>query len=215
MKEASESGWTEPGHIRITSSEASLSFAKDFDKFGRAIHKANVSAIGEGKEPPVQAVVLDGLSEFDLLFETGFDEDEGTGNKFAKWDALMGKFFAMMQILDPEEIHAHVLVTARVRAKDEGSPQPWDYIPSVRGQFKTYLPHYFNLVTYFDTMSRPKTADGAKLYETEHRGHFLPSGTSFQIKNNWETEWVKSKTPAALSNPTFSQVLSVIEKFKS
>lgn len=216
LKEASDSGWTQPGHIRLTSPSAdSVGFATDFEKFGRAVHKANTTAIKAGKEPPVEVIVLDGLSEFDLLFETGFDAVEGTGNKFAKWDALMAKFFAMMQILDPEEIHAHVIVTARVRAKDESSPQPWDYIPSVRGQFKTYLPHYFNLVTYMDTMTRPQQIDGQRMPVTEHRAHILPEGTEYQIKNNWEEQWVKAKQKPVLSNPTFDELLSIIESFKT
>lgn len=215
LKEANDSGWTKPGHVRLVSPSAdSVGFANDFEKFGRAVHSANTKAIKDGKEPPVEAVVLDGLSEFDLLFETGFDAEQGTGNKYAKWDALMAKFFGMMQILDPEEIHAQVIVTARVRAKDEGSPQPWDYIPSVRGQFKTYLPHYFNLVTYMNTITRPEQRDGKRVPVTTHRAHMLPEGNEFQIKNNWEKQWTAASQPAVLDNPTFSQILNVIGSFK-
>lgn len=194
-------------------------FVKKFGEFCRAIYKAN-----QGKERKLEAIVIDGMSEFDLLFETVHSNIYGDANKFAKWDDLLGQFFSAFQILDPEEIKAHIIMTARVREKrrqetdrvgnvvrqGDGDFIPTDHMPSVRGQFRTYMPHYFNLVTFYDTKTIMQRVNGKNIRAAVHQAHMLPED-EYLIKNNWEDLWIEAGHPSILHNPTFDEVLAIIK----
>ena len=204
----------EYGQIKFGSPDLqSDEFSRKFSEFCRALYKAN-----QGKVKKFEAIVVDGMSEFDLLYGTVHHNVYGDGNKFAKWDDLLGQFFSAFQILDPDEIKAHVVMTARVRevkkktdiATGDGDFIPTNYMPSVRGQFKTYMPHYFNLVTYYDTVTRLAQVNGKNQRVGVHQAHMVPED-DYLVKNNWEDLWVKAGHPGLLMNPTFNQILEIIK----
>lgn len=210
----------EYGHIRMGSPNLdSDEFAKNFGALCRWIHKKN-----SGKTKHVEVFIVDGMSEFDLLYETVHTAIHGDGNKYAKWDDLLAQFFSAFQILDPEEINAHIIMTARVREvrrkevdrignvtrQGDGDFIPTTYMPSVRGQFKTYMPHYFNLVTYYDTKTLMQSIGGKNVRAGVHQAHMLPED-EFLVKNNWEDLWLKAGKPSILNNPTFDEILTIVK----
>jgi hypothetical protein len=204
----------EHGQIKFGSPDLnSDEFARKFSEFCRALYKAN-----QGKDKKFESIVIDGMSEFDLLYETVHHNVYGDGNKFAKWDDLLGQFFSAFQILDPDEINAHVVMTARVRevkkktdiASGDGDFIPTSYMPSVRGQFKTYMPHYFNLVTYFDTTTRMAQVNGKNQRVGVHQAHMVPED-DYLVKNNWADLWVKAGHPSIITNGDFDTSLDIIK----
>lgn len=204
----------EYGQVRFGSPNLdSDEFVRKFGEFGRAIFKAN-----QGKNKLFEAVVVDGMSEFDLLYETVHSNVYGDGNKYAKWDDLLGQFFSTFQLLDPDAMKAHVVMTARVREvrkadagrAGDGDFIPTKHMPSVRGQFKTYMPHYFNLVTYYDTVTRLAQVNGKNQRVGVHQAYMVPND-DYLVKNNWEDLWVKAGHPSVLINPSFDNILDIIK----
>ena len=171
------------------------------------------------KAPPLDVLVIDGLSEFDMLYETTFKGVEGDSGKFAKWNGLMDTFFGIMQRLDPVELGANIIVTARVRERKRGTDveeharkkdieddaAPFDYYPSIRGGFKDWLGHYFNSVFYVHTR-KPKVPGGP----SEHVLQVLTGG-DYLTKLQGEHLWVPAGYPAELVNPTFYDVQHRLE----
>ena len=49
----------------------------------------------------LDVLVVDGMSEFDLLFEEVFSSTNAGGDEFKKWNALLSQMFAIMMRLDP------------------------------------------------------------------------------------------------------------------
>ena len=171
------------------------------------------------KTPPLDVLVIDGLSEFDMLYETTFVSAPGDGGKYAKWNGLMDTFFGIMQRLDPNELGCHVVVTARVMQRKRGTDieeterkkdiddeaVPFDYYPSVRGGFKDWLAHYFNNVFYLHTRS-PKQTGG----RPEHVLQVLTRG-DYLTKLQAEHLWVPANYPTELVNPNFYTVPHKLE----
>ena len=166
----------------------------------------------------LDALVIDGMSEFDLLYEMVHDEKFGGEDKFAKWNDLMSELLAIMQRLDPDELGCHVFVTARVmerkrerrsaRSTIAGDPSyvDYDYYPSLRGGFRLHFPHYFNMVLYMETQLRMVTGGdyvGQKL--PAHILNMVRTG-DFYVKNVWEYAWLKAGEPLQLVNPSFADV---------
>lgn len=167
----------------------------------------------------LDALVIDGMSEFDLLFEAVFQQVNAGKDKWDKFDALLDRLFAAMQRLDHEALNCCVLVTARVmerkKAKQSrggstiaGDPNfiSFDYYPSLRGGFRLHFPHYFNLVLYMDTLMMRVSAG-------ERTGQILPAHVlsmvrtgEFYVKNQWETDWLKSGEELEILNPKFPDV---------
>lgn len=195
-------------------------FSRKFGEFCRAVYLAN-----RGKTKKVEAIIIDGMSEFDLMYETIHKEVYGTGNKYLKWDDLLDKCFSAFQILDPKELEAHVLVTARVTEvrkkeydkagnlirKGDGDYIPTNYMPSMRGQFRVNMPHYFNLVTYYDTKTLMQNINGKNRRAPVHQAHMILTDDEYFISNRWEDKWIKAGKPDILNNPTFDEILTIVK----
>ena len=193
----------------------SLQWADDFDKLVTGL------LVSAKKGETLDALVIDGMSEVDLLYEHSFArKNSGDGDKFAKWDALLRQMFASMQRLDPQALKCNIIVTARVMEKRQakessrssipGDPDfmNFDYYPSMRGSFKYHLPHYFNLVLYMETAQRLVTGGpyaGRRL--PVHVLNMVRTG-KFYVKNQWENEWLRSGERLQLMNPSFHDVYS-------
>jgi hypothetical protein len=171
----------------------------------------------------LDALVVDGMSEFDLLYESVFQNNEAGGDKFAKWDALLNQMFAAMQRLDPVELNCDVFVTARVMEKKRGSVSrsgstvagdpaflDFDYYPSLRGSFRLHFPHYFNLVLYMETQMKLVTAGELKGKRMPaHVLNMVRTG-DFYVKNQWEYPWLRGGLPTQLFNPDWPDVREML-----
>jgi len=212
-----------PEACRMTSGGASLRFTVPnldstawldrFDKFTSALLDQ------ARRSHPLDVLGIDGLSEFDMLYERTFGDGGGDSNKFAKWNGLMEKFFAVMQRLDPNELGCHVIMTARVRERKRGaesderarrSPDaddhdPFDYYPSVRGGFKDWLGHYFQNVFYIHTR-KPKN----KATLPEHVTQIITLG-DYMTKLQGEREWLAADYPRELVNTNFYAIQHQLE----
>jgi hypothetical protein len=227
VKEALEGKF---GNLRFTTPTLDdLGWQTQFMGFAKAVYAANKKAQKEGKPVPVEAIVIDGLSEFDVLYEQAFrtvNEAEVRRNTYALWNDLMVKFVSVIQLLDPVELDAHVIVTARVserkkgvKNKDTGEVSgadpdfvPGQNVPSVNGQFRDNFPHYFNLVSYVETKVQTVKMDGKQVSLPVHRVHLLQTSDEYLLKNQWEREWIKAGRPATMSNTSFDEVFGVIEE---
>ena len=222
----------EDARIRLTSpSLDNDDFVSEFAQWMRTIHSANNKAIAAGEPVPVEAVVVDGFSEFDILFEETFKrvhEEEHRRSKFRLWNELMTNFFSAIQILDPNELHCHVIVTARVTEKRRGIKDrdtqqvvggdpdymDFDYYPNVKGGFKDHFPNYFQIVTYLDTDVGITEIGGKKVRAPKHQAHLVRTG-DYLVKNNWEYDWLKAGHPDMLVNASFDDILAIIESLDS
>jgi len=176
------------------------------------------------REHPLDVLGIDGLSEFDMLYERTFGGGDGDANKFAKWNGLMDKFFAIMQRLDPNELGCHVIMTARVRERKRGTEEeekarrksdfesvsaddPFDYYPSIRGGFKDWLAHYFENVFYIHTRKPPK---GKTLDDPQHVVQLITLG-DYVTKLQGEREWLAAGYPRELANTNFYAIQHRLE----
>lgn len=166
----------------------------------------------------LDVLVVDGMSEFDLLFEAVYQRVMTGGDKWDKWDALLNRMFAAMTRLDHEALNCCVLVTARVMEKKKakqagrgtiaGDPNfvDFDYYPSMRGSFRLHFPHYFNLVLYMETrLMRVTEGDRAGEMLPAHVLSMVRTG-EFYVKNQWETDWLVAGEDTELVNPNFPDI---------
>lgn len=201
---------------------------RDFSGLLKQIKLENSRAIAEGKEPPVEVLVIDGMTEFDLMFEKVHKNLKGDSNKFGMWNDLLEECFSIMQMLDPEELHCHVIVTARVAANKEekkdnkgttiSAADPdyidSDYYPSMRGSFRLNFPHYFDLVLYVERDTVAGSIGGIKKNNVPvHRIRIVPD-KKYLVKNHWEYHWLTSGKPDILDNPSFDDVLDIINELE-
>ena len=160
------------------------------------------------REHPLDVLLIDGITEFDLMFETTFADQD---NKFKKWMALVDEFFGIMQRLDPIELGCHVIVTARVgvRKEDEDKSEiPLaNHYPLVKGQFKEQLSSYFNNVFFLNTV--PSKTEGKPAAHILH----VSSMGDYQTKLQGERQWFspKFKYPSTFSNSNFYDVQHRLE----
>ena len=124
-------------------------FLEQFDLITRRL----ILDAQEGKH--LDVLVIDGLSEFELLFEETYG---GGGDNFAKWSGLLSQMFYMMMRSSHTSLGCQVIMTARVMEKKKaqqsmkssigGDPayMDFDFYPSMRGSFRLHMPHYFNMV---------------------------------------------------------------------
>ena len=212
-----------PESCRTTSGGASLRFVAPnldnttwldrFDKF------TTVLLDQARREAPLDVLGFDGLSEFDMLYERTFGGGDGDANKFAKWNGLMDKFFAIMQRLDPNELGCHVIMTARVRERKRGTDveekerargmdeesAPFDHYPSVRGGFKDWLGHYFQNGFYVHTR-KPKVRTAAP----EHVVQVVTMG-DYWTKLQAERDWLAAGYPREFVNTGFYAIQHRLE----
>lgn len=166
----------------------------------------------------LDALVVDGMSEFDLLFESCFQQVKGGADKWDKWDELLNRMFAAMTRLDHEALNCVIIVTARVMEKKKskqsgtsriaGDPNfiDFDYYPSLRGSFRLHFPHYFNLVSYMETRLMLVT-DGEFIGQRlpAHVMNMVRTG-EFYVKNQWEYDWMIAGEELEIINPSFPDV---------
>lgn len=215
-------------YVRVFNSpdQASLRFIDDTIAYLKAVKVENDKAIRAGGTPTVEAVILDGVSELGLLFENVHKNLDSGNNKFKVWDEMLEKLYALIQLLDPEELHAHVIVTARVgerrREMKDGSGKVLnpgdpdyitaDYYPQLRGSFRLSLPHYFDMVLFMEKEYVTAEVNGKRRPNVPvHRLH-LAGGREYLTKNKWEYQWLTEGLPDFLDNPSFDDVLTLIEK---
>ena len=203
--------------LRLTAPDLrSDKFITDFGKIVDAI----MAAARRGQY--LDALVIDGMSEFDLLFEAVYDNKNAGADKWDKWDALMSEMFAMMQRLDPIELRCDIIMTARVMERKKatvsksgrstrGDPSyiNFDYYPSLRGSFRLHFPHYFNLVLYLETDMRLHAGLNRKV--PAHILNMVRTGDYF-VKNQWEYEWLLAGYPSYLLNTSFPAMKALLEQ---
>jgi len=154
---------------------------------------------------PLDALVIDGLSEFDLLF-IATHQDTG-GSTYAQWMDLLNQFFRIMMIATPNALQCPVIMTARVTDRKDDDPSFLDYTvsPSVRGAFRLHVAHYFNFVLYCKTeLSR----EGNRPHPI-HTVRMLRTGTEY-VKNQFEHGWLAADLPDKLVNPTFPEMWALL-----
>jgi len=190
--------------LRLTAPNLdNLDWVKRFEDITDSlIHKA-------GKGDCLDVLVIDGMSEFDLLYEEATNA-EG----FDMWNDLMSQMFSAMIRLDPEVLNCTILITARVMEKKKakqgrttipGDPSyiDFDYYPSLRGSFRLHFPHYFNYVLYMETQLM-------KVAEGKWKGKRLPAHITnmvrtgeFYIKNQYEHGWLETQDTLELVNVSY------------
>ena len=148
----------------------------------------------------LDVLVIDGLSEFDLLYEHTFDTGDDEKGNFAKWDGLLNQMFSMMLRIMPSVLGCAVITTARVMEKKKskqsgkttmaGDPgwMDFDYYPSLRGSFRLHLPHYFQNVFYMETV--PEQAEDGQVIPG-HATHLITQG-EYLTKCQWEHKLLKA-----------------------
>lgn len=195
---------------RFVAADLGNSWVKDFDDYSIAALKK--AKMGGGPE----VFVIDGFSEISLLHEAT-SKLEG----FDLWGDWRKEFYAIMQRLNPRELKAHVVATARVmerkkavkskssRASD-GDPEfvNYDYYPLVQGSARLSLPAYFNYVLYMepDVQYIPPDLTTKK---PVHILHLVRTG-DFYVKNVHEDVILERGGPYQLVNPSFDDVLRVL-----
>lgn len=195
--------------MRLASpSKRPLAFSQELKAFLKgAIAKAYK---GEGYE----VIVLDGLSEFGTLFEAA-KEEEASESKWEVWRAWKKEFVQVIQLLNPEELGAWVICTARIRRPKETDIEWLDdlYMPDLDGWAKERVGYYFSGVFYTDVGEvRNKEKGGEK--ETVFQLHVLPK-KGYWIKNAWAREWREKGLSNPVLNPTFDMMLDLIKEGKN
>jgi AAA domain len=165
---------------------------------------------------PLDVLVIDSLTEFDLMFESTFVDTGEKESQFAKWNALLSEMFALLTRASHTALDCQVIMTARVmekkRAKQTkqgssgGDPDymDFDYYPSMRGSFRLHLPHYFNLVLYQDT-GLGRTSDGKVV--PAHKTHMVRDG-DYYVKNVFEHEWLANESQSYVVNAMWPDLWS-------
>ena len=224
----------EKNRKRFTSASLNdLKWIADFEKLVRSL----IAAYKDTGKPAVDVVVLDGFSEFDLLFKQITEvvaSEEVAKNQFYVWKEIMAKFFTIVQLLQPSLNGAHFIATARrgevkkYVQRSIGKPsqggKSWtveedewydgaEAAPSLHGGFRKDLPHYFDYVTYLDTETivapagHPRAGTKIPVHQME-----TMRGGNVYIKNVSEQAWLNSSHPTTLENVTFSQFYDIVEE---
>jgi len=225
-------GVPEEMRIRLTSPDlSSLKFADDLLSLLKQIRRENLACRKEGLPLKVQSFFLDGMSEYNLLFEKAYDEMGIGKGSFDKWNALLEKQFATMQLLDPTELGGcHVIVSARVQERRKGTADRKtnqiigedsdnifdDFYPAVRGSFRGHFPHYFDMVLYMERdVVAAKVKGVLKNNVPVHRIRLAPDA-EYLVKNKWEHKWVEDdEAPDVMDNASFDDILDIIKRLDS
>ena len=204
-----------PEEFRTVGTKTSLRLISphlDSRSFSDTFHKVMVHLYQEAeKGNPLDVLVIDSLSEFDLMFE-----HTSTQDGYAKWGELLDKMFSIMSLVNHVNLKCPVIYTARVgkrradRDKTSKADENFlnaDYLPSVRGQFQDHLPHYFNLVLYLETgqVIAPADSPYAGKFIPVHLLNMVKTG-NFYVKNHWEQKWMRKGLPLQLMNTTWPEM---------
>ena len=202
----------------------------------KTLTKSLVAAYKQNGKPAVDSIIIDGFSEFDLLFQQvlqSTDESEIAKNQFHVWKRLMSEFFFAVQILNPVNTGANLIATARrgevkkfvQRQVGSGaSKQQWDVeegegwfdgaeaAPSLHGGFRKDIPHYFDYVFYTDTDTKIATEGPRKGSRVPVHKLYTMKGGDVYIKNNSEEQWLESTFPLVLENSIFPDFAEIVAK---
>ena len=179
------------------------------------------------KQGHPEVYVMDGWTEWNALFLSKHYEQFGdTGWK--RFQEAKDRFFQLVQFLDPEEMDAHIITTARItrwkkplvdksgKELAEGD-QDWQsdfkYFPAMDGWARDNLSHYFSMVIYVDQDPGLITVNGRQRQGVQHKYYMLPSG-DFWVKNWWEWQWLQSGKPDYLVNPMFDDIVEALNQVK-
>ena len=178
-------------------------------------------AVDARKGQKLGAIVIDGFTEFNVLFQHTFGGDPDK-DKFKKWDGLKDKIIEALNLLDPIELGCHVIATARVGERRKGvkskegdvtgaDPTYMDfkYFPEMDGWARKNLPHYFNFVLYVDQDTG--TVNNKPNMPT-HVLYTLGGGGDYWVKNQYERQWIKRNLPSKLVNASFDDFLALVGK---
>lgn len=203
--------------------ESPLKFMEDFTAYMMAV----CAQARKGKG--VEVLCLDGFSEWNSIFMLEHTKAFGSSDRWAGWRAAKDQFLGAIQMLNPNELKAHVLATARVAAKKhdvksssgdlivEGDPDWMEskYFPAMDGWMRDNLSYYFNLVSFVDSDPGPVlNPTTGKPEDGTHHKYYMKTSAQFLVKNVWEREWQLAGMPAYLTNPRFDDILGKIEEAK-
>lgn len=205
--------------FRLKASSLEDGWLQDFAKITQAFVVAARTALAKGEPPPLDVVIIDGISEAVLLQNKTFQHH---GNKFATWDHLESMWFGLFQGLDPRELGCHVILTARpmerdtgiITTDDEGHKESEKMLaPSMRGNFlKRQLSCYFDYAFYIrPDVRKVSTGPRAGLTSPVHVMHTLANGR-YDIKNSQEERWLHAGYPDELVNASFWDVQDMVGK---
>lgn len=219
-----------PGRIRLSSPRMDdIKFADTFKAICTEIYRQAQAAKKAGKSPAYEVIVVDGITEFGMLYEQVFRAVNPSAEKWAVWNTLLSYCISVMQLLDAEELGAYVLVTARVSEKRRGITDRQgntvgadpdfmtsDNVPYMNGQFRDQLPHYFSMVNYIKTeVKAVKEGASGQDVRPVHSIRMVATDSDFLVKNQWEREWLAAKKPRELPNADFDNVIKIIEEITS
>lgn len=208
-----------------------LRWLQDFHKLAKGL----VAAYKQNSKPAVYSIVIDGFSEFDLLYQQVLqtvDEAEISKNQFHVWKNMMAQFFTILQLLHPINTGAHLIATARRgevkkyvqrqvgsgqdKAQWQVEESDWfdgaEASPSLHGGFRRDIPHYFDYVLYTETDTKIATEGPRKGQKVPVHRLYTMKGGDVYIKNNSEEQWLDSDYPLVLENATFPKFLEIVEK---
>ena len=198
--------------VRITAPPSNPSrFSKELIDALRSIVKRSRT------DERYEVVVVDGFTEWGVLFTAMMSEDKG--ERLSEWQDMKRELIAILQMLHPEELGAYVIGTARIAehrkgiGRSGGDPDwvDYKYFPALDGWGRRNLPHYFNFMFYLENDVHKEVQNGQVVKRRVHKVYMLEAG-DFWVKNVYEHRW--DGLPYVLENPTFDDILSLVEKAK-
>ena len=199
---------------------------KAIDQMDKWLRKVNSLAAANSPER-LEVIAFDGYSEWndDVLHEHR-EKNPTDRDKWAKFDYAKEELQSILRLMDPLDLNAYILSTARVTRrrkaiKDkkgdtlvEADPEwmdDWDYFPAMSGWARDNIGHKQEFVLYMEAgelMTPPK----GKPY-VPHLLHMVPTG-KFWIKHKRLDLWLEAGQPNYLTNSTFDDMLSRLEKVR-
>jgi hypothetical protein len=206
---------------------------KEFKALGLGLQ----AAYQKTSQAAVYSVIIDGFSEFDILFKQiteNIEEEEIKRNQFHVWRELLSEFYSALLMFQPDRTGAHLIATARrgevkkYVQRSVGNPKmggkswtveedEWfngaEAAPSLHGGFKKDLPHYFDFVLYLDTITitapagHPRAGQRIPVHEME-----TMRGGDVYVKNIAEEGWLNSNHPTRLINTNFDEFMGIVNE---
>lgn len=160
--------------------------------------------------PLWDAVILDGLTEHQLVRSQAIaaqrhKEDAKEDAKVLSqrgWGLLLSDLLTLAQhLIVLSDYGTFVGVTAGVEIENDPKSGGLEARPFCQGAFGRNVGRYFDIVTYVKGVVENKVP--------KHVYHMLKTG-AFRAKNRWEAEWLATKLPAEVTNPTLELLLGYI-----
>lgn len=164
--------------------------------------KALVSAAAK-KGNKITDIVFDGWTEFCRDYVWAHEIEKGSAGTWDPYRDWVRDFTSIIQRLSPRVLNANVFGTARVaefrkagktastNKEVKGDPEwmsEFKYHPSMEGQIKHQLPHYFNFVIYMDKDYKMGFAKGKETKTEVFKSHWVATG-DYSVKNILGHKW--------------------------